>query len=136
MAVFACVRATHFGTPFTRFVAPQGASQKAPVVVFACVRATHFSTPLTRFVAPLGAPPKAPVAMFACVPASHRPPVLGHPHEDRGPIGSSTEGPSGYVRMRPRPSETTILAHPSRGSWPHRATEGPNGGVHMRSGLS
>eukprot|EP00959_Pyramimonas_sp_CCMP1952_P461866 9482303-Pyramimonas_sp.AAC.1 len=34
----------------------------------------------------------------------------------RGPIGSSTEGPSGCVRMRPAP----ISAHFSHGSWPRR----------------
>ena len=42
------------------------------------------------------------------------------PHTVRGPIGSPTEGPSGGVRTCPRLSYTSILAHRSHGSWPHR----------------
>eukprot|EP00959_Pyramimonas_sp_CCMP1952_P306064 6405073-Pyramimonas_sp.AAC.1 len=65
-----------------------------------------------RFVAPSGVPPKVPVAPPACV--SHHPaqPFLPAPHRApstalRGPIASSTEGPSGTARMRqPSPSTT------------------------------
>eukprot|EP00959_Pyramimonas_sp_CCMP1952_P195768 4093137-Pyramimonas_sp.AAC.1 len=73
--------------------------------------------PGQRFVAPQGAPPKAPVAQFACVSRAqnsaswphgepHRSPLWCSSHASppprtalRGPIGSSTEGPSGAVRM-------------------------------------
>ena len=83
----------------------------------------QFGTPLTRIVAPYGAPPKALAAGVACVTA----PILAHPsrgsrpHREfhrrpqwhglhasplpstalRGPIGNSTEGPSGSARMAP-----------------------------------
>ena len=41
-----------FGTPLTRFVAPQGGPPNAPVAAPACHHRAHFGTPLTRFVAP------------------------------------------------------------------------------------
>ena len=71
VAQAACAAATHLGTPLTRLVAPQGAPPKAPVAQAACVAATGLGTPLTRFAAPQGAPPKAPVAQAACVTATH-----------------------------------------------------------------
>ena len=61
--------------------------------------AAPFGTPLTSFVAQYGAPPNAPVAGFAWW---RRPHFWHTPHEDRGPIGSSIEGPSGRNRMRDR----------------------------------
>eukprot|EP00959_Pyramimonas_sp_CCMP1952_P332344 6959284-Pyramimonas_sp.AAC.1 len=57
-------------SPHTRFVAPEGAPQKAQKAEVARVPATQFGTPLTRFVAPEGAPPKAQKAEVACVPAA------------------------------------------------------------------
>ena len=62
-----------------------------------------FGTPLTRFVAPSGGPEKElhPRPHWPCSHAVPSP--LRHtPHEDRGPVGSSTEGPSGSVHVRPR----------------------------------
>ena len=91
-------------------------------------------TPITRFVAPQRAPPKVPVAELAW---RHRP-IFAHPshvswphrelhrrpqwqgphgatapfwhtpHTARGPIGSSTEGPSGGVRTRSRPHHDAL----------------------------
>merc|ERR1711870_168799 len=81
--------------------------------------------PLTHFLAPWGAPQKAPVAKFVCGTCFvlahpshiswphgelHRRPqwqssyvvrasFLRTPHTFPGPMGSSTEGPSGKVRM-------------------------------------
>eukprot|EP00959_Pyramimonas_sp_CCMP1952_P284609 5949778-Pyramimonas_sp.AAC.1 len=37
------------------------------------------------------------------------------PREDRGPIGAPPKAPEARFAWRPR----AILAHPSRGSWPH-----------------
>ena len=76
-------------------------------------------TPLTRIVAPQGAPPKAQVAVATCIRASQRPHFGTAHHEDRGRIGSSTEGPSGCGHTRLRLS-SPILAHPSCDSWPRR----------------
>eukprot|EP00959_Pyramimonas_sp_CCMP1952_P058198 1214957-Pyramimonas_sp.AAC.1 len=64
-----------------RFVAPQGSPPKAPVAVFACVAPNQCS------VSWHPREPKAPLAVFACVSPTH--------HNVYGPIGSSTEGPSG-----------------------------------------
>ena len=110
VAVPICVSAHGFGTPLTRFVAPQGAPPKAPLAGSACIRALRFGTPFIRFVAPQGATPKAPVAGSTCVRAL----LFGTPHHTlRGPIRSYTEGPSGKVHMRRRPP---ISAHRSSAS--------------------
>eukprot|EP00959_Pyramimonas_sp_CCMP1952_P300254 6280529-Pyramimonas_sp.AAC.1 len=56
-------------------------------------------------------PPKAPVAPPACVPPS------------RGPIRSSTEGPSGAARMRRPPPSTAFRGPVGRSTekpQPHR----------------
>ena len=59
----------------------------------------HFDAPVILFVAPQGAPPKAPVAGFACMTR----PFWHTPHTFRGPIGSSTQGPSGGTRIAAPP---------------------------------
>eukprot|EP00959_Pyramimonas_sp_CCMP1952_P055196 1153800-Pyramimonas_sp.AAC.1 len=76
----------------------------------------------------MGGPPKVPVAPPACVrhhPAQslflafHRPSTAL-----RGPMGGSTEGPSGTARMRPPPPSTARApcASPTQynAPWPHR----------------
>ena len=78
---------------------PHGSSTEGPRS--ALRPSTDFEAPLTRTVAPMGVPPKAPVAGSARRPRAH----FGAPHhEDRGPHGSSTEGPNGRVcAAAPRP---------------------------------
>eukprot|EP00959_Pyramimonas_sp_CCMP1952_P264906 5539138-Pyramimonas_sp.AAC.1 len=49
----------------------------------------------------------------------------------RGPIGSSTEGPSSRVHMQLPAHPMFISAHTFRGPV-GSSTEGPNGSVHMR----
>eukprot|EP00959_Pyramimonas_sp_CCMP1952_P233789 4885615-Pyramimonas_sp.AAC.1 len=95
-------------------VAPQGTPLKALVAGSACVTATHESVSWSL----MGAPPKAPMAPFACVSPTrdsvswpnkelHRRPQWHRSHAFllpgtalRDPIRSSTEGPTGAVRMR------------------------------------
>ena len=66
---------------------------------------SSFGTPLARFVAPQGAPPKGPVATPACWTS----PFRHTTHTFRGPIGGSTEGPSGKVHTAPPPHFGTPL---------------------------
>eukprot|EP00959_Pyramimonas_sp_CCMP1952_P153927 3220401-Pyramimonas_sp.AAC.1 len=51
----------------TSLVAPKGTSTEDPSGCMCMPPRLNFGTPLTRFVAPQGAPPKAPVAAFACL---------------------------------------------------------------------
>eukprot|EP00959_Pyramimonas_sp_CCMP1952_P224264 4689411-Pyramimonas_sp.AAC.1 len=116
LAAFACVRGTQFGTPLTREprrwpqrprshapAAPSSAHScfswappKTPAAAFACVRGAQFGTPFTRFVA-LRELHRRPQRSHA--PATHS---SAHPSHGSWPLGGSTEGPSGRVRMRPR----------------------------------
>eukprot|EP00959_Pyramimonas_sp_CCMP1952_P418813 8773465-Pyramimonas_sp.AAC.1 len=107
--------------PRQRYVAPSGGPPKTLVAALA------FGSP-TRVVAPSGAPPKATVAALACSsPAQtsvpwlcrglHRRPHWLRSHAVpppraalRGPVGSSTEGPSGCTRMRLRFSGQRFVA--------------------------
>ena len=89
----------------------------------------NFGTPLTRIVAlaPYGALPTVPVAGPACVPRPTEGKFRHTPYEDRcpDPTRSSSEGPSGRVRMRPQ-GNFRHTPHEDRGPGPiGSSTEGP-----------
>ena len=121
MAALACVSATHVGTPRTCFMAPKGASPKAPVAPPACGRHSVSAHPSSVSL---------PRRELHRRPQWHRPhaaplSMSAHPSHVSRPLGSSTEGPSGTVRMRSRrPFRDT--PHTVRGpTW--GATEGFRG---------
>ena len=122
-------RRRSFRHTLTRFVTPSGFPPKAHVAVFVCVPAGHFGTPVHTARSPIGSSTETP--RWRCSHAapqgmsahpshgscphrelhrrpnwrcSHAPPQVmsAHPHTVRSPMRSSTEGPSGGVRMRPR----------------------------------
>ena len=73
----------------------RGAPPKAPVAGSACVPPPHFGAPLTRFVELHG-------RLQWQGPHAYSGPLRRTPHTFRGPIGSSTKGSTGRVRMRTR----------------------------------
>ena len=137
MAQFACVPATHLGTPLARFVALRElhrrsywrSSHAVPPLIPA--HPSHVSWPLgsstegpsgrvhmrpghpgQRCVAPQGAPPKAVVAVSTCVPATHS----GTPLTRFVALRELQRRPRWPRPHAPRPP---ISAHPLHISWPH-----------------
>eukprot|EP00959_Pyramimonas_sp_CCMP1952_P235501 4921365-Pyramimonas_sp.AAC.1 len=114
------------GTPLARFVAPEGAPQKASVATFICIPSAHCVTPHT-FRGNIGSSTECPHANIRMRP---RLSFRHTPHTLRGNARISTEGHNDNIRMRLRLS-FRYTPHTLRGAT-RTSSEGHAGNVLMR----